>query len=147
MGNTMNKNYQKSLLDVYSTTAQTLITGQAVAYTGINVDTGCSIEYLSPTSARIVKPGVYKVSFIGVASASVVGNVTLQIQRDGVLIPAATATETYANTTDLHSFAIETLVKVLPSCCVVQNQPVISVVNTGVGAVFNTTKLMVTKVC
>lgn len=147
MGNTMNKNYQKSLLDVYSTTAQTLITGQAVAYTGINVDTGCSIEYLSPTSARIVKPGVYKVSFIGVASASVVGNVTLQVQRDGVLIPAATATETYANTTDLHSFAIETLVRVPPSCCVIQNQPVISVVNTGVGAVFNTAKLMVTKVC
>ena len=148
MGYTLNREYQKSLLDVYSVTSQTIGSGQVITYPNINIDTGCSIEFAPGTSSvQIVKPGVYQVEFEGVATAEEAGVVTIQIQRDGVNIPAATASVTYANTTNLATLNVGTLIKVLPSCCAVQNHPVITIVNTGVGTVFNSAKLIITKLC
>lgn len=149
MSYTVNKLYQKSVLNAYSITSQTLTTNQVIEFTNINILDGCSIKY-SPGSSSITlsKPGIYLVTVDAVAAESgTAGIVTMQLQKDGNNINGALSSSNSAAVTDFNSMTVSTLVKVLPSCQAIDNTTILTVLNTGVGAIYSNANITVIKLC
>lgn len=87
--------YQKSALETYSNTTQTVnpstAGGASVTFTNVSTDTGCSIESQNG-GARILCGGLYE--FTVDATFSLVatpGTVTVQLYQNGVPLPCAQA--------------------------------------------------------
>lgn len=141
------KQYQKSLLSAYSNT-QTIGADNAIPFNEINLLNGCSINFSAGTSTiNLVKPGIYLITVDAtVSDVDVAGVVTIQINRNGVQIPGAIVSDTAAIDTN-YSMSITTLVKVLPSCCAIDNQTNITVVNSGIEATYSNTNISIVKLC
>ena len=141
--------YKKSILDAYSNTSRTYLANTNIIYDNIYKQSGQSINFTAGSSTvNLVKSGVYLVMFSADATASVAGNITVTLSRNGVVVPGATATETAVGTTDVHNLNISTIIEVGDTCCCsgfgVSQIPLI-VANSGVGATFTNVKLVVIK--
>ena len=110
---------------------------------------GCTAFKTDISTITLNKSGVYMVSFDASVAGTVGGTVSVQLSKNGVLMPEATTAETADNTTDLHSISFQTLVQVNQdnSCKCSDSGTVISIVNTGVSALFNQANLVITKIC
>lgn len=132
-------------MEAYSTAPQTLATGQIIEYASFK-QTGEAMETIGSTGIRIKKSGLYYVSFNASAVESgTVGNITVQLLKDGVPIPYAVSTEQSAGATNVINLGFSTVVEVLGSCGCVENRPTLTVESTGVGATFNIANLTVVK--
>lgn len=149
MSYTMNKLYQKSILNAYSTTNQTLTTDQVIDFTNTNILDGCSISYISGSSSiKLNKAGVYLVTVDAIAAESgTAGTVTMQLQKNGNDINGAKSSSNSAAITDFNGMSFSTVVKVLPSCQAVDNTTTLTVLNTGVGAIYSNANITVIKLC
>lgn len=149
MGYTINRAYQKSVLNAVSTTTETLTTGQLLPFTNINILNGCSINYVAGSSSiQLKKPGVYLISVDATAAESgTAGTVTMQLQKNGVNVEGATSSSNSAAVTDFNGMSFSTVVKVLPSCASIDNTTTLTVLNTGVGAIYSNTNITVVKLC
>lgn len=142
-----NNQYQKSVLSA-SSGAQTLLTNANIPFNTTNLLNGVSIEFNGGTTISLVKPGVYLISVdANVAEAGTAGLISMQVQKNGVNINGAKASVDSSATGDAENIHVTTLVKVLPSCCMVNNNANITVVNNGVGAVYSNTNITVVKLC
>jgi hypothetical protein len=142
-----NNQYQKSVLSA-SSGAQTLLTNANIPFNTTNLLNGVSIEFNGGTTISLVKPGVYLISAdANVAEAGTAGLISMQVQKNGVNINGAKASVDSSATGDAENIHVTTLVKVLPSCCMVNNNANITVVNNGVGAVYSNTNITVVKLC
>ena len=54
--------------------------------------------------------------------------------------------ELSTGTSDIVDLTINTIIKVCPSCCAIDNSAAISVVNTGIGAIYSNTTITITKI-
>lgn len=142
-----NNQYQKSVLSA-SSGAQTLLTNANIPFNTTNLLNGVSIEFNGGTTISLVKPGVYLISVdANVAEAGTAGLISIQVQKNGVNINGAKASVDSSATGDAENIHVTTLVKVLPSCCMVNNNANITVVNNGVGAVYSNANITVVKLC
>ena len=141
--------YKKSLLNAYTNTDQTVTTDGVIRFDNTNVVNGCSIAFVSgATSITLKKAGVYLITMDATASDSgTPGEITMQINRNGTPINGATAAAVTTASTDVFPLSVTTLVKVLPSCCSTDNTTVITVTNTGVGAIYANANITVVKLC
>ena len=102
------------------------------------------------TEVILQSTGVYHITATAVASATAAGNVTLSLYENGLAIPGAFSTETITTpTTELRTFTIDYYVLVDSTCVLGCNSVVnksISLVNTGVEAVYSSVVLNVEKV-
>lgn len=102
------------------------------------------------TEVILQSTGVYHITATAVASATASGNVTLSLYENGLAIPGAFSTETITTpTTELRTFTIDYYVLVDSTCVLGCNSVVnksISLVNTGVEAVYSSVVLNVEKV-
>lgn len=137
------------MLDVYSNTPQTIITDGIIIFNTNRVQTGCTATHAAGTGAiSLNKSGFYLVHFNGDAAESgTAGDITVQLLKNGVLVPAAEATEDSTATTDIVNLTFETIVKVTPECLSCGNTVSLTFVDTGVGAVFSNVEVVVTKLC
>lgn len=137
------------MLDTYTNTPQTIAADGILIFNINRVQTGCTATHAPGTGAiSLNKPGFYIVHFNGDAAESgTAGNITVQLFRNGVLVPAAEATETSSATTDIANMSFETIVKVTPDCLSCGNSISLTFENTGVGAVFSNVEVVVTKLC
>lgn len=149
MGYTTNRQYQKSLLSAYTITNQTLTTGQTIAFNNANVLNGCSIDFNAGSSAiQLRKPGVYLVTVdASVAESGTAGIITMQLQRNGTNVNGAKSSIDSTTAGDVNGMSFNTIVKVLPSCCSVDNTTTLTVLNTGVGAVYSNANITIVKLC
>ena len=141
--------YKKSLLNAYTNANQTLTTDGVIRFNNVNVDDGCSIDFTpGATTIALGKPGVYLITMdASVSDSGTPGVVTMQLYRNGVGINGATSTITTTASTSIYPLSVTTLVKVLPSCCAIDNTANITVVNTGVGAIYANANITVIKLC
>lgn len=51
--------------------------------------------------------GIYHVTAVAIATSGAAGNVTIQMYENGVLVPGASATDTFATTTQLKTLMID----------------------------------------
>ena len=149
MSYTLNKQYQKSVLNAYTNQNQTLTTGQSLIFNNINLLNGCSIDFIAGSgSIELEKSGVYLVTVDAIAVESgTVGDVTIQLQKNGVNVNGATASENSTADTDIVNLSFSTLVRVLPSCASIDNTTVLTILNTGVGATFSNVNINIIKLC
>lgn len=165
MSYTMNPQYQKSVLDAYSTLGQSAVTGTYIDFDNISILTGCSIKYVAGTpSIVIANPGLYLVTFDGTAAASAddtatasadasaaaapaATDVTVSVQNNGELIPGAATSATSTGEDDKANLSLTTVIKVRPSCCAIDNTARLSIVNTGIPATYTDASITIVKLC
>lgn len=99
---------------------------------------GVSTFTASGTSVSLNQSGIYHVTVKAVASGTAAGNVTLQLNSNGLPLPGASSTETITTaTTELRTFVIDYYIKVDTArilCETVMEPQSLTITNTGIGA-------------
>lgn len=135
------------MLNSYSITPKIVEVGGSVPFDVNRILTGCTITHLEGTpSFKLNKCGYYFVSFNADVTGAA-GDVTVQLVSNGEVVPAAEATVTLAAATDTANVSFSTIVKVLPSCAVIDNLQTLSFSNTGLEATYDNVNVVITKLC
>lgn len=144
----MNNNYKKSTLQAWNLANQNLAVNDSVKFTN-SKETGCAIEFANGTgSVTIRKPGLYQITFNGVAVESgTVGNIIAQLKKNGETVRGAFAQAASATTAAIVNLAFSTIIEVPQSCACVNNTAVLTVENIGVPALFSNANISVVKLC
>lgn len=147
MGNLTHEQYKKSLLNTYTITEQDVAANGKLHFDNVNIDDGCSINFTpGSTAVTLAKPGAYLIIADAIVNTEAAGVATMQINKNGNAINGATTSVTTVIGND-YTLTASTIVKVLPSCCAVDNTTVITVVNTGIAATYTNANLIVIKLC
>lgn len=137
--------FQKSILEVTNDAIQNLAATNGVfQFTDILTDTGCSIDFLSPSTVKLEKSGVYLVLFntnLNTGTTAGVINTVMNINGQPVQTVSTIATATASNRTIL----LQKIVTVPKSCDCVNNTKRITFANTGIAASYNFTDLIIVK--
>ena len=121
----------------------------AIPFNSTSLLKGCTTDKTGISTITLNKSGVYMISFDASVVGSAAGTISVQLSKNGTLLPEATTSETTANTTDVHSISFESLVQVSQdnSCRCSDSGVTISVINTGIEATYNQANIVVTKIC
>lgn len=127
----------KSTLDAYTQAAQTVEQNGLISFDNAK-RTGCSIEFVPGSTQINLSAGLYLIIFSAYgAESGTSGDITVQLNNNGVQVPGAISSVNSAATTDLEPLSFSKIICVAPSCACVKNNAVLSFVNSGVGATFN----------
>ena len=136
------------MISAYNSTTQTLAVGASYTFDTNRIATGCTVGHVAGTPAFVLtKPGYYYVSFNTTFTSQTTGDVTVQLLKDGVAVPGATGTQTIATAGDISSVAFATIVKVLPSCCAIDNTATLTFTVDGVAIDATVAAVNITKLC
>ena len=124
---------QKSALTTVATAAQTVAANGFVNFPTNNLLTGVAIGH--NTTVNLLR-GLYLVTLNADVTPTAAGDIGLQLIRNGVAVPGAEATVTGA-TGDTYNVSFATLIRVLPSCCVINNNSMLQVQATAAGTITN----------
>ena len=117
------------MIELVSTTSQTVLSGKAVPLTAIALHTGCAERHRSSSSiVSLVKPGIYLITAnldIAIPTGGTVGAITAALAVDGEALPGSDMTSTPAAVNNFNNISTSHLVKVCFPCCVE-----ISIINT-----------------
>lgn len=138
------------MLDTYTPTSQTLSAETPINFDIVRHNTNCQISHSAGTPTVTLRaPGYYFVSFNGVASATDTATdpIVVQLTNNGVNVPGGTTSSLSAAANSPISLSFTTIVRVLPSCCAVDNTTSLQVVNTGIEALFTNAELVIRRAC
>ena len=136
------------MISSYNSTTQTVDVGAAYVFDTNRIVTGCTVGHVpGTTSFTLTKPGYYYITFNTTFTTEATGNVTVELRNGGVAVPGATGTETIATVGNEASIAFNTIVKVLPSCCAIDNTATLTFVVDGVAVDATTAAVQITKLC
>lgn len=135
------------MISSYNITSQAVATNGLLTFTTDRILTGCTATRDGQTF-QLNKPGYYYVTFNAVAAATTtVGELTVELYNNGVAVPGAEASYTTATAGDVFNYAFSTIIRVPPSCCMVDNTAKLTLVNTGVDATYSNVNINITKLC
>ena len=136
------------MISSYNSTTQTVDVGAAYVFDTNRIVTGCTVGHVPGTSTfTLTKPGYYYVTFNTTFTTETTGNVTVELQNGGVAVPGANATETVTTAGNAKSMAFATIIKVLPSCCAIDNTATLTFVVDGIAIDATTAAVQITKLC
>ncbi len=136
------------MISSYDSTTQTVAVGAAYEFDTNRIVTGCTVGHVPGTSAfTLNKPGYYYVTFNTTFTTTAAGNVTVELRNGGEVVPGATGTTTITTVGDIASIAFTAIVKVLPSCCAVDNTATLTFVVEGTAVTASTASVNITKLC
>ena len=136
------------MISAYNSTTQTVDVGAAYVFDTNRIVTGCTVGHVpGTTSFTLNKPGYYYVSFNTTFTTEATGNVTVELRNGGVAVPGATGTETISTIGNIGSISFSIIVKVLPSCCAIDNTATLTFVVDGVAVDATTAAVQITKLC
>jgi hypothetical protein len=117
----MSNIHEKSALDSVTVAAQAVVADGFLDFATNSILDGCSISHVAGSNTvSLLKRGLYQVSVNADVEPTAAGDIAVQLIKNGVAVPGAIATVTGA-AGDTYSVAFTVLVKVLPSCCVIDN--------------------------
>jgi hypothetical protein len=129
--------HDKSALEAVTTTDQVVVSDGLLNFDTNTVLSGCSITHIAGSNTvRIGKRGLYMVAVNVDLTPTAAGDIAIQLLNNGVAVPGALATVTGA-AGDTYSLAFTALVRVLPSCCAIDNTSNLQVQVTAAGTVTN----------
>ena len=135
------------MISSYNTTSQAIVSNGLLNFTTDRILTGCTATRNGQTF-QLNKPGYYYVTFNAVAAATTtVGELTVELYNNGVAVPGAEASYTTTTAGENANYAFSTIIRVLPSCPLVNNTANLTVVNTGVDATYTNVNINITKLC
>lgn len=136
------------MISSYNATIQTVDVGSAYVFDTNRIVTGCTVGHVPGTSTfTLTKPGYYYVTFNTTFTTEAAGNVTVELQNGGIAVPGANATETITTVGNTKSIAFTTIIKVLPSCCAIDNTATLTFVVDGTAIDASTANVNITKLC
>lgn len=136
------------MINSYTITNQTVGANEPLSFNINRISTGCTVKHADGTASfTLTRPGYYYVTFNGTITDTAAGNVTVQLLNGSTAIPGATASATIAAATDEETIAFATIVRVLPSCCAIDNTTILTVSNVGADATFSVANINITKLC
>ena len=136
------------MISSYNSTTQTVAVDGAYVFDTNRIVTGCTVGHTPGTSTfTLTKPGYYYVVFNTTFSTAAAGDVTIELQANGTTIPGAVGTETITTAGNIKSITFATIVRVLPSCPVVDNTTILAFVATGIELEATTANVNITKLC
>ena len=136
------------MISAYNSTTQTVDINGAFVFDTNRIVTGCTVGHIPGTTTfTLNKPGYYYVTFNTTFTTDATGDAIVELQNGGTLVPGATGTETITTVGDTKSIAFSTIVKVLPSCCAIDNTANLTFVATGVALNAATAAVSITKLC
>lgn len=127
---------QKSALTTVATAAQTVAANGFVNFPTNNLLTGVAIGHATGATTVNLLRGLYLVTLNADVTPTSAGDIGLRLIRNGVAVPGAEATVTGA-TGDTYNVSFATLIRVLPSCCVINNNSMLQVQATAAGTITN----------
>ena len=135
------------MISSYNITSQAIVSNGPLNFTTDRILTGCTATRNGQTF-QLNKPGYYYVTFNAVAAATTtVGELTVELYNNGVAVPGAEASYTTTTAGENANYAFSTIIRVLPSCPLVNNTANLTVVNTGVDATYTNVNINITKLC
>ena len=136
------------MISAYNSATQTVAIDGAYVFDTNRVATGCTVSHTPGTATfTLNKPGYYYVTFNTTFTTDATGDATVELQNGGVAVPGATGTETITTVGDTKSISFSTIVKVLPSCCAIDNTATLTFVATGIALEATTAAVQITKLC
>ena len=136
------------MISAYSLNDQLVAVDGLLDFDTNRIATGCTVKHVDGTpSFTLTKPGYYYITFNGTITNTAAGIVTVELLNGGVAIPGAEASITTAAVTDERSFSFATIIRVLPSCCSIDNTTTLTVANTGIAATYSVANINITKLC
>ena len=136
------------MISSYNSTNQTVEVGTAYVFDTNRIVTGCTVGHVAGTSTfTLTKPGYYYVTFNTTFTTEATGEATVELQNGGVIVPGATGTETVTTAGDTKSISFATIIKVLPSCCAIDNTATLTFVASGIELTATVANVNITKLC
>ena len=136
------------MISTYNATAQTVDANGAFVFDTNRIVSGCTVGHTPGTTTfTLNKPGYYYVTFNTTFTTDATGDVTVELQNGGILVPGATGTETITTAGNSKSISFSTIIRVLPSCCAVNNTANLTFVATGIALDATTAAVQITKLC
>lgn len=133
------------MLNSYTLSNQILTENELLSFSNNRILTGCAATHTEGTTFYLRKPGYYYVSFNAVATSATAGDISIQLLNNSAVVPGALATMTVAADGSANlSFA--TLIRVLPSCCAIENTASLTLKNVGVEATYTTAAINIIKI-
>lgn len=102
------------MIESYTNTSQTIAPEGLLSFATNDVLTGCTVLHSAgSTSFTLKRPGFYYVSFTGTGAitGTTAGAITVNLLKNGVALPGATATQTSASATDIRTVNFQKLSK------------------------------------
>lgn len=127
---------QKSALTTVATAAQTVAANGYVSFSSNNTLSGVAITHVAGSTSVGLRQGLYLVTLNADLTPTAAGDIGLQLMRNGATVPGAEATVTAA-TGDTYNVGFSSLLRVLPSCCAVNNNATLQVQATAAGTISN----------
>ncbi len=135
------------MLDIVSQASQTLTTGSNITFDTNRVATNCTAQHTVGSPLVVLnRPGYYYISFNTIAAATEeteTSPITVQLYDEDNEILGATASALSASNTSEVNLSFSTIIKVKPSCCMVDNTGMVTIKSTGVSATYTTPNLVV----
>ena len=136
------------MISAYNSTNQTVEVGAAYVFDTNRIVTGCTVGHVPDTTTfTLTKPGYYYVTFNTTFTTEATGDVTIELRNGGTVVPGANGTETITTVGDAKSISFASIVKVLPSCCAIDNTATLTFVVDGVAIDASTAAVQITKLC
>lgn len=124
------------MLYTYSSADQTVNANGAIILTNNGVNYRCDgINHTAgSTTIDITKAGNYLVTVNCVATSATTGDLSFQLYNNGTAVSGAIATNNIATASNKANFSFSTIVRVLASCPVINNNAQLTIQNTGANA-------------
>ena len=136
------------MISRYNSATQAIATGEAYVFDTNRITTGCTVGHAAGTSTfTLTKPGFYYVTFNTTFTTDATGDVTVELRNGATPIPGANGTETIATAGDTSSLAFATIIRVLPSCCAIDNTATLTFVVDGIAIDATIAAVQITKLC
>ena len=98
--------------------------------------TGISVRSNGSGSFTLNNPGLYLIIASVSGAGAAAGNLSIQINRNGVLIPGTVQVANSTAATDIVNLTTSTIVDIPRSCACINNDAVITIVNSGIAGTF-----------
>ena len=135
------------MISSYNITAQLVAVDGLLTFTTDRILTGCTVTRNGQTF-QLNKPGYYYVTFNADAAATAaLGVLSIELYSNGVAVPGVEASSTTTVVGNIDNYAFAAIIRVLPSCCAIDNTTTLTIVNTGVPATVSNVNINITKLC
>lgn len=131
------------MFEAYNITSTSYVTNQPVVFTTTRYN-DCRVRLNNNNTINISTPGCYYVDFhaVGVA-VSATSQLTIQLYRNGVAVPGVVSTITTSASTSPDNLSMSTIINVLPSCAVINNNVSLQFVVTSTDGVITAANVVV----
>lgn len=125
----------KSTIDANFVASQALAINDVFNFPNVT-KTGISVISNGSGSFTLDNAGLYLIIASVSGAGAAAGNLSIQINRNGVLIPGTVQVANSTAATDIVNLTTSTIVDIPHSCACINNDAVITIVNSGIAGTF-----------